>query len=387
MKTLFVYPGSFSPPTYGHLCIVKQAATITPELIIICSTNEDKNNIFTEEESVTLWQAYKLPPNVRVLTFASFLAEGINPKNIVMVRGIRDSQDFDYEKKVAFLNRDNFGIDKFLYIMSNPETENISSSAARKAAEELRLVDLAKLVAPRVATALLEKTLHIKNLVLVVGRPGSGKSTFLRQLTKLDPQNIHINTDEFNHQLKPILQATFGAEDLATLILTREAEIQKVIAPAWMKLLTEALRKVPANSNVFIEVPYAFKPNMRLDKLFGGKTIYFDCQDVSENERRLKARATPHLNSLITTIPDWAETQRLAEEENLQIGRIDTSGNLSKMKKRAKLLVDMLTTPRPLFPFPNSNSNLVFGLQRIPCHHPRPSFSTKDRQHIRSALD
>lgn len=53
--TQYVYPGSFSPPTYAHLNNVKRAASLLPNLKIVCSTNEDKHNKwFSEEESATL---------------------------------------------------------------------------------------------------------------------------------------------------------------------------------------------------------------------------------------------------------------------------------------------------------------------------------------------
>lgn len=389
MNTIFVYPGSFSPPTYGHLDIVRQTAVIAPNLIIVCSVNEDKSSLFTPEEAKNLWSSYELPypysyTNIKIMTLAEFIAAGIDPAKIIMVRGIRDSQDFDYEKQVAFQNRNSFGLNKFLYIMSGPEFESVSSTAARRAAAEMRLADLRKLVSARVATAILEKTLNVRNLVLVAGRPGSGKSTFLRHLAAFDIRNIHINTDEFNRELAPLLRQVFQEKDPIKVALEKEKELKAAIAKPWMEMLAKALRASPPESNVFVENPYAFKPGMDLYKLLGGKTLYFDCGEGAENERRLKERGTPHLNPFIAAIPDWLETERLAEEERLEIFRMDTSGSLTQLKKKAGQLAEKLAQPNS---FSILNKERTERKRQRNSLRRRPQFSMKDRQHIRNALD
>jgi len=158
MKPLYVYPGSFCPPTRGHLEVVRQAAEMFEQVIVLCSTNEEKDSRwFTEQECVELWQTYALPANVKVLTLAQLLELNPDLSSIIMIRGIRDESDLDYEKTVVLANFKQFGMNKFLYLVTSQEFCNISSSAARKAAQTQDLQALSELVSSGVATRLMEK--------------------------------------------------------------------------------------------------------------------------------------------------------------------------------------------------------------------------------------
>lgn len=215
MKTYYVYPGSFCPPTYGHVKIVEQAAALFEKVHIICSVNPNKEKPwFTLDECKALWRGYALPDNVEVLTLAEFIALGVDPINIVMIRGLRGECDAEDEKKVMMLNWKKYGIEKFFFILADGQFADVSSSAARRAAEELDFEKLKDLAAPLVVSALLEKTLKITNLFLVVGPPGSGKSTILKMLSRNNPAVVAINTDEFSHQLKSTVERIFGEKDL-----------------------------------------------------------------------------------------------------------------------------------------------------------------------------
>ena len=213
MKPIFVFPGSFCPPTYGHYEIVKMAVKVFPELTIMCSVNKDKSEQwFTPEECAELWQAYDLPEGVEVKTLAEM--KNVDFRELVMIRGLRNNDDLEYEKRVIIYNKEKFGIDKYFYLYTCERFKNTSSSLARKAAEELDLETLTKIVAPMVVTKMLEKVLEIKNLYLTVGPPASGKSTILKMLCELNEDFVHINTDDFNHQLKSYLQKQFPGKDL-----------------------------------------------------------------------------------------------------------------------------------------------------------------------------
>ncbi len=336
MQPVYVYPGSFSPPTYGHFYIVAQAAAIFPTVHIVCSTNARKTNWFSESECVELWRAYQLPANVQVHTFSQFVNDYPNTKDIVMIRGARNETDLDDEKKVLMLNWTKFGIDKFFYIMSSPELCSVSSSHARAAAQNLDLQTLAHNVAPMVVSALLEKVLKARNVFMVVGQPGSGKSTFLRMLSECDCRNVHVNTDEFNHELRPYLESMFPGQDLVDVAAHDEVALKAAIAKPWFELLAQALRSAPADSNVFVEIPYGLQADKLMFRFVGGKVIYVGCDNPQENERRVVERGTPKLVAFIDRIPGWEETDAIARQYGLQLTRIQTGGDIEHTAQAAQ---------------------------------------------------
>jgi pantetheine-phosphate adenylyltransferase len=324
----FIYPGSFSPPTYGHLEIVRLAAEVFPEVFVVCSRNPDKNSWFSTEKCVRLWSAYELPKNVSVMTFDEAVCHGVDPKETIMIRGLRNEKDLEDETKVLLSNWRNLGINKFYFQITSPEFKETSSSAARLAAINLDWQTLARNLAPLVVSAILERALNLEHVFMVVGKPASGKSTWLRALATEDPRNVVVNTDDFNHCLRAELERTFGTSDLIGLAERDEESLKAAIVKPWFTLLSEAVRSAPANTRLFVEVPYGMQADKLLFRYLGGKIIYVGCEDEGENLRRAIARGTSNLIGFISRIPDWKETLRLAEEHRLCLARVKTNGDL-----------------------------------------------------------
>jgi pantetheine-phosphate adenylyltransferase len=336
-KPIYIFFGTFSPPTIGHFNIVCQAAKMFKELIIVCSVNPDKGStLFSPDKCKNLWQTYNLPKNVRVLTLAELRMITIKRQNIVMIRGIRDSYDFEYEKEVMTYNQKTFGINKFFYIHSGNKYKNISSTKARELAEKMDLRGLARMLSPLAISSLLEKTLGAKNIFLVIGRPGSGKSTFLKMLTEISSNNFFINTDNYNSNLRSVLIKKFGEEDLIKIALKNDAELKRAIAKPWFGLLSESLQSSPWGSNVFIEIPHGLQKDKLMFRFVGGKIIYFGCENETENIERVVARGTPKLVAFIQKIPDKFETIAIAKQYNLSVKYINTSCSLNKLRKKAE---------------------------------------------------
>lgn len=334
-KTVCVYPGSFCPPTYGHVKIVEAAAGLFEKVYVICSVNPDKQKPwFTPDECKALWQGYELPRNVEVLTLAEFISLGVDPKNIVMIRGLRGECDAEDEKKVMVLNWKKYGIEKFFFIITDEKFVNVSSSAARAAAEAFDLAALAKLVAPSVVTKLLEKVLGAKSVWLVVGQPGAGKSTCLRQLAKLRPDVVYINTDEFNHRLKTALESAFDGQDVATVAVERPEELRRVLGERWLNCLSEALRQVRPDGHVFLEIGYAMRPGFELYRYVGGRILYIGMDDYAKLERRVRERGTPEHVEFIYTIPHSLKTAAICQEEKMSLEVLDSDCSLAEMEKK-----------------------------------------------------
>jgi pantetheine-phosphate adenylyltransferase len=323
MVTNYLFPGSFCPPTYGHLAILKEAAEILPKITIVCSRNPQKSDYcFSEEECERLWKSYNLPQKISVCSFSDLVEEDLS--KIVMVRGIRNERDFVDEAKIMKLNHSRYGIKSFCYVIADQNMQEISSSKARQLAKDLAIEELHRYVSPMVITALLEKVLKIKNLFLVVGPPGSGKSTLLRKLSRKYSNIVHINTDDFNQKLRPVAEKLFPNQDLIELALTKPVELTKILKNSWLDLLKKELQHVRENCNVFVEVAYGLQEDKKIFRFVGGKVIYVGCP-IEKLKRRNNERGTVNYIPFIDQIPDWDQSFRLAKRYKLHIEHLDNN--------------------------------------------------------------
>lgn len=339
MDSSYIFPGTFSPPTYGHLDIVRRAAAMFPEVLVICSENPEKieRRWFSPWECANMWCTYQLPKNVRVTTLDVFKACKPDLRQAVMIRGIRNEADFEHEKKVAFYNRQEFGIDKYFYLLTGSELSGVSSSAARAAAQSLRLAEFPALVSPLIVSSLLELTLTVKNVFLVVGKPGGGKSTFLKLLQQINPLNVHVSTDPFSQQLRPVISQAFPGEDPVEVALKNPEKLKQAIGSKWLELAAEQLRQLPDASNVFIEAAYGLMPDKSLYRFFGGKVLFVGCDD-EVHRQRTAGRGTPQLLPFIDSIPGLQQSREIAEHEKLKLTEVNTAGSLEELEQKAREL-------------------------------------------------
>ena len=101
-----IYPGSFDPVTFGHLDIIKRAASIFDELTVSVLNNTQKTPLFSVEERVKiLEEATKDLPNVKIDSFSGLLIDYAREKDVhVAIRGLRAITDFEYELQTAQTN-------------------------------------------------------------------------------------------------------------------------------------------------------------------------------------------------------------------------------------------------------------------------------------------
>ncbi|HNR35454.1 MAG TPA: pantetheine-phosphate adenylyltransferase [Candidatus Hydrogenedentes bacterium] len=104
---LAVYPGSFDPPTFGHLDLIYRAARIFPRLVVAVATNNEKQCLFTVAERIEMLQAITRDmPTVEIDSFTGLTAEFARKRAAVaIVRGLRAISDFEYEHGMAVTNQ------------------------------------------------------------------------------------------------------------------------------------------------------------------------------------------------------------------------------------------------------------------------------------------
>lgn len=133
-----IYPGTFDPPTLGHLNIIERSAALFDELIIgVGISSKKENTIFTLEERLSfLKKITKSLPNVSCFSFPGLLVDFAQEKECdIIVRGIRNILDFEYETTQSQMNKALSGIET-LYLFVDERFRMISSTLVKEIGKE-----------------------------------------------------------------------------------------------------------------------------------------------------------------------------------------------------------------------------------------------------------
>ena len=131
MKTA-IFPGSFDPFTVGHQDIVRRALPLFDRIVIGVGVNAQKTPLFSPEERVEMIRkAFKDEPRITVRTYSNLTVDFAREEGAeFMLRGVRSTIDFEYEKAFAEANKQLSGLETVL-MLTKPEYEHISSSLVR----------------------------------------------------------------------------------------------------------------------------------------------------------------------------------------------------------------------------------------------------------------
>ncbi len=107
MPVKALYPGTFDPPTNGHVDLIQRGARLFDHLVISVLNNRGKNPLFSVSERVEMLQeATRAMSNVSVATFDGLMVEFARLQGAsAVLRGIRAISDYEYEFQMALMNR------------------------------------------------------------------------------------------------------------------------------------------------------------------------------------------------------------------------------------------------------------------------------------------
>ena len=133
MNKIAVFPGSFSPFSLGHKAVVDSALPLFDKVIIAVGNNPEKNQYFSIEERLK-WinDVYKNIPNISVEQYEGLTVDFCKTVNAsFIVRGLRDSRDFKFEKNIAQMNKKLNTEIETIFIITPADLSHISSTILR----------------------------------------------------------------------------------------------------------------------------------------------------------------------------------------------------------------------------------------------------------------
>jgi pantetheine-phosphate adenylyltransferase len=162
VRRIGLYPGTFDPPTNGHIDIFGRAMKLVDELVIGVAVNENKKPLFSLDERVAMVRSECAKLNgpglaeIRVLPMHGLLmkfAEACGAQ--IIVRGLRAVQDFEYEFQMTAMNEQLNPDIETVFLMADVRHQAVASRLVKEIASLGG--NISSFVTPDVKTALLEK--------------------------------------------------------------------------------------------------------------------------------------------------------------------------------------------------------------------------------------
>ena len=151
------FPGSFDPPTSGHINIIQRAAAIFEELVVVVAENKQKKYLFSAEERASMIRKLvKDRKNVSVVVCDCLIVDFLQKMGIkLLIRGVRGLEDFSYEFELSMMNKTLGPEIETIFMTTDPEYFVIRSSSIKELASFNG--NLNGMVPPLVAEAMKEK--------------------------------------------------------------------------------------------------------------------------------------------------------------------------------------------------------------------------------------
>lgn len=155
MKVL--YSGSFDPITNGHLDLIKRCAKKFDNVVVTVFDNESKHHLFSaQERKLMVEKSVVNIPNVTVDLWTGMLTNYAKSNNIkIIIRGLRAVSDYEYELKIASINKHLYPELETFFMLASAEYSFISSSIVKEIARFG--TDVSDLVPPIVSEKIKNK--------------------------------------------------------------------------------------------------------------------------------------------------------------------------------------------------------------------------------------
>lgn len=132
------YSGSFDPVTLGHTDVIRRAAGLLDRLVIGIGVNPGKSPMFTTDDRIAMLQDEVRPivrdtkTKIEVVTFSGLAVDAAKANRAtVIVRGLRDGTDFDYEMQMAGMNGEMAPDIQTVYVAASPRVRHIAANLVR----------------------------------------------------------------------------------------------------------------------------------------------------------------------------------------------------------------------------------------------------------------
>ena len=133
MSKKALFSGTFDPFTIGHHELVKRALCLADEIIIAIGINFGKKTLFSlDERKTSIKKIYADEKCIKVVSYDCLTVDFAKESGVdFILRGIRNINDFEYEKNMADINRKLSGIET-VFLFSEPQYSHISSNLVRE---------------------------------------------------------------------------------------------------------------------------------------------------------------------------------------------------------------------------------------------------------------
>jgi len=141
MPQIGFYPGSFDPPTLGHMDIIARASKLVDRLVIAVGQHHGKKPLFAIDDRIEMLKSEaaalgkKHGIEIDVLTFDTLAVDAARAAGAnLIIRGLRGSGDFEYEVQMAGMNAQMAHDIETVFLAASPPTRHITATLVRQIA-------------------------------------------------------------------------------------------------------------------------------------------------------------------------------------------------------------------------------------------------------------